>query len=82
MLGAARRRGPIAGGTALAAAALAVAACSGAGAGSGGAPGGATGTVEHQISIGQGLPHFSSLSLSGSTAYVSTLGGITAINGA
>jgi len=42
----------------------------------------ATGAVEHQISISQDLPHFSSLSLSGSTAYVSTLTGITAINGA
>jgi len=42
----------------------------------------ATGQVEHQISISQGMPHFSSLSLSGGTAYVSTLAGITAINGA
>jgi outer membrane protein assembly factor BamB len=42
----------------------------------------ATGQVEHQISIGQGMPHFSSLSLSGGSAYVSTLTGITAINGA
>jgi polyvinyl alcohol dehydrogenase (cytochrome) len=41
-----------------------------------------TGAVQHQISLGQGLPHFSSLSLSGGTAYVSTLTGITAINGA
>jgi outer membrane protein assembly factor BamB len=42
----------------------------------------ATGAVKHQIKISQGLPHFSSLSLSGGTAYVSTLTGITAINGA
>jgi outer membrane protein assembly factor BamB len=42
----------------------------------------ATGQVEHQISISQGMPHFSSLSLSGGTAYVSTLDGITAVNGA
>jgi len=42
----------------------------------------ATGQVEHQISISQGMPHFSTLSLSGGTAYVSTLAGITAINGA
>lgn len=42
----------------------------------------ATGAVRHQITIGQGLPHFSSLSLSGGTAYVSTLTGVTAINGA
>jgi outer membrane protein assembly factor BamB len=42
----------------------------------------ATGQVEHQISISQGMPHFSSLSLSGGSAYVSTLAGITAVNGA
>jgi outer membrane protein assembly factor BamB len=41
-----------------------------------------TGKVEHQISIDQDLPHFSPLSLSGGSAYVSTLSGITAINGA
>jgi polyvinyl alcohol dehydrogenase (cytochrome) len=41
-----------------------------------------TGAVEHKISISQVLPHFSSLSLSGGTAYVSTLTGITAISGA
>jgi streptogramin lyase len=42
----------------------------------------ATGTVRQQIDIAGGLPHFSSLSLSGSTAYVSTLAGITAVSGA
>ena len=42
----------------------------------------ATGKVEHQISISEGMPHFSSLSLRGGTAYVSTLTGVTAINGA
>ena len=42
----------------------------------------ATGAVLQQIAIPQGLPHFSSLSLSGGRAYVSTLTGITAINGA
>lgn len=42
----------------------------------------ATGAVEHQISLGQSLPTFSSLALSGGTAYVSTLTGVTAINGA
>jgi outer membrane protein assembly factor BamB len=42
----------------------------------------ATGTVLQQIAIAQGLPHFSSLSLSGGRAYVSTLTGITAFNGA
>ena len=42
----------------------------------------ATGKVEHQITISQGLPHFSSLALSGGNAYVSTLTGVTAVNGA
>jgi outer membrane protein assembly factor BamB len=42
----------------------------------------ATGAVKHQITIAYGLPHFSSLSLSGGTAYLGTLSGITAINGA
>jgi len=42
----------------------------------------ATGRVEHQISIPEGLPHFSSLALSGGTAYVSTLTGVTAVDGA
>ena len=42
----------------------------------------ATGAVKQQIDIAGGLPHFSSLSLSGSTAYVSTLAGVTAVNGA
>jgi hypothetical protein len=42
----------------------------------------ATGAVDQQIAIAQGLPHFSSMALSGSRAYVSTLTGITAINGA
>ena len=42
----------------------------------------ATGAVRHQLAIGSGLPHFSSLSLSGATAYVSTLTGVTAVKGA
>jgi outer membrane protein assembly factor BamB len=42
----------------------------------------ATGAVRYQIAIGQGLPHFSSLSLAGHMAYLDTLTGITAINGA
>jgi len=42
----------------------------------------ATGAVLQQIPIVQGLPHFSSLSLSGGRAYVSTLTVITAFNGA
>jgi outer membrane protein assembly factor BamB len=41
-----------------------------------------TGAVRQQITIGVGLPHFSSLSLGGSTAYLDTLDGVTAINGA
>jgi outer membrane protein assembly factor BamB len=42
----------------------------------------ATGAVRYEIAIGQGLPHFSSLSLAGHMAYLDTLTGITAINGA
>jgi polyvinyl alcohol dehydrogenase (cytochrome) len=42
----------------------------------------ATGAVRYKIAIGQGLLHFSSLALAGHTAYVNTLTGITAINGA
>ena len=42
----------------------------------------ANGAVRHQISINDGLPHFSSLSLGGHTAYLGTLNGVTAINGA
>jgi outer membrane protein assembly factor BamB len=42
----------------------------------------ATGAVLQQIPIVQGLPHFSSLSLSGGRAYVSTLTGVTAFKGA
>jgi outer membrane protein assembly factor BamB len=42
----------------------------------------ATGAVEHQTEIAGGLPHFSSLSLSGGMAYVSTLTGFTAVKGA
>jgi hypothetical protein len=41
-----------------------------------------TGKVEQRITISQGLPHFSSLSLSGGNAYVGTLTGLTAVNGA
>jgi outer membrane protein assembly factor BamB len=40
------------------------------------------GTVRNQISIDDGLPHFSSLSLGGSKAFLGTLGGVTAVNGA
>ena len=41
-----------------------------------------TGAVRDQIAIGAGLPHFSSLSLAGHLAYLDTLTGITAIDGA
>jgi len=42
----------------------------------------ATGAVEHQIAVSDGLPHFSSLSLGGGSAYLGTLNGVTAVNGA
>jgi len=42
----------------------------------------ATGKVRYQISIGAGLPHFSSLSLGNGTAFVATLNGVTAVSGA
>jgi outer membrane protein assembly factor BamB len=42
----------------------------------------ATGAVEHQIAIADRLPHFSSLSLGGGTAYLGTMSGVTAVNGA
>ena len=41
-----------------------------------------TGAIRNQLEIGAGLPHFSSLSLAGDSAYISTLTGIIAINGA
>ena len=40
------------------------------------------GAVRNQIAIGAGLPHFSSLSLGGESAYLGTLNGVVAINGA
>ena len=40
------------------------------------------GAVKSQIAIDEGLPHFSSLSLAGSRAYLGTLDGVIAINGA
>jgi len=42
----------------------------------------ADGTVQSQISISEGLPHFSSLSLAGGTGFVGTLDGVVAISGA
>lgn len=41
----------------------------------------ANGAVRSQIDVGAGLPHFSSLSLAGGTAFVGTLEGIVAIDG-
>jgi outer membrane protein assembly factor BamB len=41
----------------------------------------ATGAVRQRISLGDGLPNFSSLSLAGGTAFVATLRGVTAIGG-
>lgn len=41
----------------------------------------ANGTVRSQLAIADGMPHFSSLSLAGGTAFVSTLAGVVAING-
>ncbi len=40
------------------------------------------GAVRNQIAISAGLPHFSSLSLADSSAYLGTLDGVIAINGA
>jgi hypothetical protein len=42
----------------------------------------ATGAVKSQLAIGQGLPHFSSLSLAGGMAFLGTLHGIVAVSGA
>jgi hypothetical protein len=42
----------------------------------------ATGAIRSQIEIGAGLPHFSSLALAGRSAYVGTLTGVSAVNGA
>jgi outer membrane protein assembly factor BamB len=42
----------------------------------------ATGQVLQQLSLGTTLPHFSSMSLAGSAAYVGTLTGVVAVSGA
>ena len=42
----------------------------------------ATGAVKSQLAVGQGLPHFSSLSLAGGMAFLGTLHGIVAVSGA
>jgi polyvinyl alcohol dehydrogenase (cytochrome) len=42
----------------------------------------ANGTVRSRIGIGGGLPHFPSVSLAGGTAFVGTLQGVVAVNGA
>ncbi len=41
----------------------------------------ATGAVKSQLAISEGLPHFSSLSLAGGTAFLGTLQGVVAVNG-
>jgi putative pyrroloquinoline-quinone binding quinoprotein len=42
----------------------------------------ATGAIRHQLAIPEGLPHFSTLSLAGGTAFLGTLDGVVAVNGA
>src|SRR5215472_6463985 len=41
----------------------------------------ANGAVKHRLEISDGLPHFSSLSLAGGTAFLGTLKGVVAVNG-
>jgi hypothetical protein len=41
----------------------------------------ANGAVKSRLEIGDGLPHFSSLSLAGGTAFLGTLNGVVAVNG-
>jgi polyvinyl alcohol dehydrogenase (cytochrome) len=41
----------------------------------------ATGAIRHQLAITEGLPHFSSLSLAGGSAFLGTLDGVVAVNG-
>jgi polyvinyl alcohol dehydrogenase (cytochrome) len=41
----------------------------------------ATGAIRHQLGISEGLPHFSTLSLAGGTAFLGTLDGVVAVNG-
>ena len=42
----------------------------------------ANGAVKNRLEISDGLPHFSSLSLAGGTAFLGTLKGVVAVNGA
>jgi outer membrane protein assembly factor BamB len=42
----------------------------------------ATGAVRHSLSLGTALPHFTSLSMTGSQAYLGTDDGVSAVNGA
>jgi outer membrane protein assembly factor BamB len=42
----------------------------------------ATGATEHTLSLGTGLPHFASMSMSGSRAYIGTNQGVLSISGA
>ncbi|MCL2584384.1 MAG: PQQ-like beta-propeller repeat protein [Streptosporangiales bacterium] len=41
-----------------------------------------TGTIRHELGLGEALPHFSSLSLADGSAYVSALTGVVAVRGA
>jgi polyvinyl alcohol dehydrogenase (cytochrome) len=41
-----------------------------------------SGAVKSQLAISEGLPHFSSLSLAGGTAFLGTLDGVVAVSGA
>jgi len=41
----------------------------------------ANGAVKSRLEISDGLPHFSSLSLAGGTAFLGTLNGVVAVNG-
>jgi streptogramin lyase len=42
----------------------------------------ANGAVRYSLSLGATLPHFSSMSMAGGRAYVSTMQGVTAVSGA
>jgi len=42
----------------------------------------ATGATEHTLSLGTGLPHFASMSMSGTHAYIGTDSGVVSVSGA
>lgn len=41
----------------------------------------ATGATEHTLSLGTGLPHFASMSMSGTRAYIGTSNGVVSVSG-